>query len=89
LPPAQGIDDWAEVRPSHLRRFLADEATRRPALQSHARTVAALKGFLRFLLENDEIERTRRRCCARRRSMRRCRTCSDRRKLDSHAASPA
>jgi site-specific recombinase XerD len=39
------------VRPPHLRRFLADEATRR------ARTVAPLKSFFRFLLENEQIER--------------------------------
>jgi site-specific recombinase XerD len=38
-------------------RFLADEATRRPAPSSQARTVAALKGFFRFLLENEQIER--------------------------------
>jgi site-specific recombinase XerD len=50
-----GIRTWQEVRPPHLRRFLADEATRRPAASSQARTVAALKGFFRFLLENEEI----------------------------------
>jgi integrase/recombinase XerC len=50
-----GIRAWAEVRPPHLRRFLADEAIRRPAASSQARTVAALKGFFRFLLENEEI----------------------------------
>jgi site-specific recombinase XerD len=40
-----------------LRRFLADEATRRPAPASQARTVAALKGFFRILVENEEIAR--------------------------------
>jgi len=40
-----------------LRRFLASEAERRPALGSHARTVAALKGFFRFLVENEYLER--------------------------------
>jgi site-specific recombinase XerD len=54
---AAGIHDWREVRPPHLRRFLADEATRRPAPTSQARTVAALKGFFRFLVENEEIAR--------------------------------
>jgi hypothetical protein len=29
------------VRPAHLRRFLTDEATRRPAPSSQARAVAA------------------------------------------------
>jgi site-specific recombinase XerD len=53
----QGIADWSAVRPPDLRRFLADEATRRPAPASQARTVAALKGFFRFLVENEEIER--------------------------------
>jgi site-specific recombinase XerD len=45
------------VRPADLRRFLADEATRRPAPSSQARTVAALKCFFRFLLENEQIDR--------------------------------
>ena len=53
----EGIADWGTVRPPHLRRFLADEAIRRPAPASQARTVAALKGFFRFLVENEEIER--------------------------------
>lgn len=54
---AADVHSWGEVRPPHLRRFLADEATRRPAPASQARTVAALKGFFRFLVENEEIER--------------------------------
>lgn len=45
------------MRPADLRRFLADEATRRPAPSSQARTVAALKCFFRFLLENEQIDR--------------------------------
>ena len=53
----EGIESLAEVRPADLRRFLADEATRRPAPSSQARTVAALKCFFRFLLENEQIER--------------------------------
>jgi integrase/recombinase XerC len=54
---AADIHSWGEVRPAQLRRFLADEAIRRPAPASQARTVAALKGFFRFLLENEEIDR--------------------------------
>ena len=46
-----------DVRPADLRRFLADEAIRRPAPSSQARTVAALKCFFRFLLENEQVER--------------------------------
>jgi site-specific recombinase XerD len=53
----EGIVTVSDVRPAHLRRFLADEATRRPAPSSQARTVAALKCFFRFLLENEEIDR--------------------------------
>ena len=51
------IGSLAEVRPRDLRRFLAHEATHRPAPSSQARTTAALKGFFRFLLENEQIER--------------------------------
>ena len=54
---AAGITSWSEVRPPDLRRFLAAETERRPALASQARTVAALKGFFRFLVENEAIER--------------------------------
>lgn len=53
----EGIVTVSEVRPADLRRFLADEATRRPAPSSQARTVAALKCFFRFLLEDEQIER--------------------------------
>jgi integrase/recombinase XerC len=52
-----GIENWGAVRPADLRLFLAGEATRRPAPASQARTVAALKGFFRFLLENEYVER--------------------------------
>jgi len=52
-----GIRSWTEVRPPDLRRFLAAETERRPAAASQARTVAALKGFFRFLVENEAIER--------------------------------
>jgi site-specific recombinase XerD len=40
-----------------LRAFLAAGATRRPALGSQARTVAALKLFFRFCVENEDLER--------------------------------
>src|SRR2546425_9409465 len=52
-----GIDDLRQVRPPDLRRFLAAEAERRPALGSQARTVAALKCFFRFLVENEDLDR--------------------------------
>jgi site-specific recombinase XerD len=54
---AEGTTAWAEVRPPDLRRFLADEAVRRPAPSSQARTVAALKCFFRFCVENEYLER--------------------------------
>jgi DNA-binding XRE family transcriptional regulator len=41
---SQGISALAEIRTPDLRRFLADEATHRPAPSSQARTVAALLG---------------------------------------------
>jgi integrase/recombinase XerD len=47
----------ADVRTPDLRRFLADEATRRPAPSSQSRTVAALKCFFRFCVENEYLER--------------------------------
>ncbi len=53
----EGIVTVTDVRPADLRRFLADEAVRRPAPLSQARTVAAIKCFFRFLLENEQIER--------------------------------
>jgi site-specific recombinase XerD len=53
----EGIVTLGEVRPLHLRRFLADESIRRPSPSSQARAVAALRCFFRFLLENEQIER--------------------------------
>ena len=53
----EGLVTVSEVRPAHLRRFLVDEAVRRPSSSSQARAVAALKCFFRFLLENEQIER--------------------------------
>jgi site-specific recombinase XerD len=51
------IGSLAEVRPADLRRFLTDESARRPTVSSQARTVAALKSFFRFLVENEVLER--------------------------------
>jgi integrase/recombinase XerD len=53
----EGLVTVGEVRPLHLRRFLADESIRRPSPSSQARTVAALKCFFRFLLENEQLDR--------------------------------
>src|SRR5664280_1507725 len=47
----------AEVRTADLRRFLADEATHRPAPSSQSRTVAALRSFFRFCVESEYSER--------------------------------
>jgi site-specific recombinase XerD len=51
------IELLGSVRPRDLRAFLAAEAKRRPALGSQARTVAAVKLFFRFCVENEYIER--------------------------------
>lgn len=53
----EGIDELAAVRIGDLRRFLADEAVRRPASSSQARAVAALKGFFRFCVESEYLDR--------------------------------
>ncbi len=53
----QGIAALAEIRTPDLRRFLADEATHRPAPSSQARTIAALRCFFRFCVESDYLER--------------------------------
>jgi site-specific recombinase XerD len=55
--PAEGFSEWRPVRPPDLRGFLAAEAVTRPAASSQARTVAALKGFFRFCVENEYLER--------------------------------
>ncbi|MGO8904438.1 MAG: tyrosine-type recombinase/integrase [Solirubrobacteraceae bacterium] len=47
----------AEIRTHDLRRFLAEEATHRPAPSSQARTVAALRCFFRFCVESEYLER--------------------------------
>lgn len=52
-----GVDELGSVRVPDLRRFLADESLRRPAVSSQARTVAALKCFFRFCVESEYLER--------------------------------
>jgi len=54
---SQGISALVEIRTSDLRRFLAEEATHRPAPSSQARTIAALRCFFRFCVESDYLER--------------------------------
>ncbi len=54
---SHGIAALAEIRTPDLRRFLAQEATHRPAPSSQARTVAALRCFFRFCVESDYLER--------------------------------
>ena len=49
--------ELAEVKVTHLRAFLAEEQTRRPAVSSQARTTAALKCFFRFLVEEERLVR--------------------------------
>jgi site-specific recombinase XerD len=53
----QGLSALIEIRTPDLRRFLAEEATHRPAPSSQARTVAALRCFFRFCVESDYLER--------------------------------
>src|SRR3989442_1177792 len=54
---AEGIEDLAEVKVTHLRAFLAEEQRRRPAVSSQARTTAALECFFRFLVEEERLVR--------------------------------
>jgi site-specific recombinase XerD len=54
---SQGIAALAEVHTPDLRRFIADEATRRPSPSSQTQTVAALRGFFRFCVENEYLEK--------------------------------
>lgn len=53
----RGIEELTAVRPPDLRAFLAKEAETRPAVGSQTRTVAALKVFFRFCLENEYLDR--------------------------------
>lgn len=52
-----GVESLGEVTTLALRAFLADESERRPAASSQGRTVAALKCFFRFCVENEYLER--------------------------------
>jgi integrase/recombinase XerC len=45
------------VRTVDLRRFLALEAVHRPSPSSQTRTIAALRCFFRFCIENEHLER--------------------------------
>jgi site-specific recombinase XerD len=54
---SRGIEEVSAVKPLDLPAFLADEPSHRPAVSSQSRTIAALKGFFRFLVENEAIER--------------------------------
>jgi site-specific recombinase XerD len=73
-----GIERLEEVRIRHLRGFLDTEATHRPAPSSQARTIAALRGFFRFCVENEYLDRDPAAAlrCAHRSSPRCCPTCS-------------
>lgn len=53
----QDITTLTDVRTPDLRRFLADEAIRRPAASSQSQTVAAVRGFFRFCVESEYTER--------------------------------
>jgi integrase/recombinase XerC len=57
LRDQEGVCALGDVRTPELRRFLADEAQRRPAPSSQARTVAALRCFFRFCVESEHLER--------------------------------
>ena len=54
---SQGIAALVEIRTPHLRCFLSDEASHRPAPSSQARTVAALRCFFRFCVESEYLGR--------------------------------
>jgi site-specific recombinase XerD len=52
----QGLAALAEVGTVDLRRFLAEEAPRRPSASSRCQTIAALRGFFRFCVENGYLD---------------------------------
>jgi integrase/recombinase XerD len=54
---AQRVTALLEIRTPHLRCFLSDEASHRPAPSSHARTVAVMRCFFRFCVESEYLER--------------------------------
>ena len=53
----QGIAALAEIRTPDLRRFVADEALRRPAPSSQTQTIAALRSFFHFCVESEFLDR--------------------------------
>jgi site-specific recombinase XerD len=53
----RGLTNLETVKPADVRAFLGAEATHRPAVSSQARTIAALKGFFRFLVDNEVLLR--------------------------------
>ena len=53
---SQDIAALTEIRTPNLRRFLTEEATHRPAPSSQSRTIAAVRCFFRFCVENEYLE---------------------------------
>ncbi len=53
----EGVMNLADVRPTHLRAFLAEDAKRRPAPSSQGGATAALKSFFRFLVDDERLDR--------------------------------
>ncbi len=53
----QGLEALNQIRTPHLRAFLAQEATHRPSPSSQSRAVAALRGFFRFCVESEYLQR--------------------------------
>jgi len=53
----QGIAALAEIRTPDLRRFIADEALRRPAPSSQTQSIAALRSFFHFCVESEFLDR--------------------------------
>jgi len=49
-------DSWAEVKPSHVRRFLADLHARKYARASLARKLSAIRAIYRHLSRRGEVE---------------------------------
>ena len=52
-----GIERLEEVKIRHLRGFIETEMEHRPAPSSQARTIAALRGFFRFCVESEYLDR--------------------------------
>ncbi len=53
----QDIAALEQIRTPDLRRFIASQAAHRPSPSSQAQTIAALRGFFRFCVESEYIER--------------------------------